>query len=64
MSVYIYQYPSNDFEGMLQEIDGSGNRTSFIVDKLAEGDYYLRVNHQNQKNGGGSVSYYFKVRIT
>jgi hypothetical protein len=49
---------------MLQEIDGSGNRTSFIVDKLAEGDYYLRVNHQNQKNGGGSVSYYFKVRIT
>jgi hypothetical protein len=64
MSVYIYQYPSDDFEGMLQEIDGSGNRTSFIVDKLAEGDYYLRVNHQNQENGGGSVSYYFKVRIT
>ncbi len=65
MSVYVYRYPSNDFESMLQEIDdGSGNRTSFIVDKLAEGDYYLRVNHQNQEKGGGSVSYYFKVRIT
>ena len=63
VSVYVYHYLSNDFEAMLQEIDGSGNRTSFIVDKLAEGDYYLRVNHQNQENGGGSVSYYFKVRI-
>jgi hypothetical protein len=65
VAVYVYRYPSNSFEGILEEIHGPGkNQSSFLVDMIDEGDYYLRVNHQNPKEGGGSVSYYFKVRLT
>lgn len=65
VTVYVYHYPSNDFEGMLEEIyDTSKNQNSFVVDMINEGDYYLRVNHQNPNEGGGSVSYYFNIRIT
>lgn len=64
VTVYVYHYSSNGFEGMLEETQStSENQSSFVVDMIDEGDYYLRVNHQNPEEGGGSISYYFKVRI-
>lgn len=64
VSVYVYQYPSTDFLGTLEVSNHTVSGNVFVVDDtLADGDYYLRVNHQNRENGD-SVSYYFKVRIS
>jgi hypothetical protein len=68
-AVYIYEYPTNDFAGILQRLDadetGNNNSTTnasnnvYLVD-LENGDYYLRVNYQSDS---GSVSYYFRVSV-
>jgi len=62
VTVYIYQYPSNDFLGTLEAGDNQTMSVFVVDDTLADGDYYLRINHQNRE--GDSASYYFKVRIS
>lgn len=68
-AVYVYEYPTNDFAGILQRLDEdetgynnsstNGSNNVYMVD-LENGDYYLRVNYQSDS---GSVSYYFRVSV-
>jgi hypothetical protein len=69
-AVYVYDYPTNDFEGILERLDkdeksinnnstSDGNDNVYLVD-LEKGNYYLRANYQTDS---GSASYYFRVSV-
>jgi hypothetical protein len=67
--VYVYNYPTNDFEGILERLDKDemsmnnsttvGNDNVYLVD-LEKENYYLRANYQTDS---GSTSYYFRVSV-
>ena len=67
--VYVYEYPSNDFDGELLRLDNSdssgsvndhSDRNNTFLINLEKGDYYLRANYQSDV---GSVSYYFRISV-